>query len=90
MAEVELVSSGQSAVSVVNDAKKSFGMSIIGSKQGVFKVQALRPDGLAAQAGVKMRDVLLSVDGVPVGRRRAFCTAAEDSRRRHSHLHCLT
>ena len=61
----ELTGGGQLTIQVTNDENKSFGISI-GGKKGEFKVQNMSPDGLAASAGMKLGDVLLSVDGIEV------------------------
>ena len=45
-------------LTVTNDWKKSFGMSLVG--QGVY---TLAPDGLAALAGLRVEDLVLRVDG---------------------------
>lgn len=60
------------SLTVANDKKRSFGFAILkgvdyeGVKKEGFVVSSVAQDGLAAEAKMKLGDVLLSVDGVEV------------------------
>jgi S1-C subfamily serine protease len=61
--EITFKTTTQETVTVPREEGKSFGIGLIGLAAGVVKVASLRPNSAAVTAGLRLGDVLITING---------------------------